>query len=566
MPSPRGRSRSPDRERDSRKRARSESAEPRRHGNSKGERGAERRRRSPDSNERDYDRQDRKHGRRQRSPEDSHTRSRGHHNAYDSRERGNSSPDRYQSQRNKGDGDTGRWRGGGDETGDDRGRRGDRWRVDDSRGSRWDRRDKEEHSGRDEERRDRDSRHPTQDGGDEPRRKGRSGIDAASDENGKAKGEKSEVAEAAAADEDGPASAPVEAPAPIVRKAPVAGRAGGVYIPPFKLAAMMAEVSDKAGPEYQRMTWDALRKSINGLINKVNTSNIKNILPELFGENLVRGRGLFCRSLMKAQMASPGFTPVYAALLAVVNTKFPEIGDLLLRRVILQFRRAYKRNDKPVTLAVTRFLAHLINQGVAHEVLALELLILLLEQPSDDSVEVAVDFTKEVGAYLQDVAAQGLHSVFERFRAILHEGEIDKRVQFMIEGMFATRKAGFATSGHVAVPAALDLVEAEDQVTHEISLDEPLEAQLTLDVFKFDPEYELHEREYAAISREILGEDEDDEEGEGVDDEDDAGADEDSEEDDEEGGGGGGGGGGARYLYACDNTQGPSCGFVQWLR
>lgn len=32
---------------------------------------------------------------------------------------------------------------------------------------------------------------------------------------------------------------------------------------------------------------------------------------------------------------------------------------------------------------------------------------------------------------------------FERFRGILHEGEIDKRVQFLIEGLFAIRKAKF---------------------------------------------------------------------------------------------------------------------------
>lgn len=32
------------------------------------------------------------------------------------------------------------------------------------------------------------------------------------------------------------------------------------------------------------MTWDALRKSINGLVNKVNVMNIKQILPEFFGE------------------------------------------------------------------------------------------------------------------------------------------------------------------------------------------------------------------------------------------------------------------------------------------
>ena len=51
-------------------------------------------------------------------------------------------------------------------------------------------------------------------------------------------------------------------------------------------------------------------------------------------------------------------------------------------------------------------------------------------------------------------------SVFERFRAVLHQGDIDKRVQFVIEGLFALRKAGFDKSGHVAVPTDLDLVEA----------------------------------------------------------------------------------------------------------
>lgn len=88
-----------------------------------------------------------------------------------------------------------------------------------------------------------------------------------------------------------------------------------MYIPPFKLAQMMKEQGqkDKTTKEYQRMTWEALRKSINGLINKVNVSNIKMIIPEMFQENLVRGRGLFVRAVMKAQLASPGFTHIYAA-------------------------------------------------------------------------------------------------------------------------------------------------------------------------------------------------------------------------------------------------------------
>lgn len=44
---------------------------------------------------------------------------------------------------------------------------------------------------------------------------------------------------------------------------------------------------------------------------------------------------------------------------------------------------------------------------------------------------------------LQDLSPQGLYGIFERFRGILHEGEIDKRVQSLIEGLLEIRKANF---------------------------------------------------------------------------------------------------------------------------
>ena len=52
-------------------------------------------------------------------------------------------------------------------------------------------------------------------------------------------------------------------------------RTGGAYIPPARLRAMQAEAAkDKTSAEYQRLSWDALRKSINGMINKVCGSSI----------------------------------------------------------------------------------------------------------------------------------------------------------------------------------------------------------------------------------------------------------------------------------------------------
>ena len=46
-------------------------------------------------------------------------------------------------------------------------------------------------------------------------------------------------------------------------------RGAGQYLPPHKLRMLEEAVTDKASEQYQRLTWDALKKSINGLINKV---------------------------------------------------------------------------------------------------------------------------------------------------------------------------------------------------------------------------------------------------------------------------------------------------------
>lgn len=281
-------------------------------------------------------------------------------------------------------------------------------------------------------------------------------------------------------------------------------RSGGTYIPPARLRALQAQITDKKSKEYQRMAWEALKKSINGLINKVNVSNIKHIVPELFGENLVRGRGLFCRSIMKAQAASLPFTPIYATMAAIVNTKLPQVGELLLHRLIVQFKKAYKRNDKAVCLSSTTFIAHLCNQQVAHEVLAAQILLLLLNKPTDDSVEIAVGLTREVGQHIEEMNGPIALAVFDQFRNILHEQDIDKRVQYMIEVLFQVRKDRY--KDNPSIKEELDLVEEEDQITHNTKLDDDVEVQDSLNVFKFDAEWEEHEATYKQLKAEILGE------------------------------------------------------------
>lgn len=52
----------------------------------------------------------------------------------------------------------------------------------------------------------------------------------------------------------------------------------------------------------------------------------------------------------------------------------------------------------------------------------------------------------------------------------MHEGQIEKRVQYTVEKLFRVRKNRFRD--HVGVEKALDLVEEADKITHNVALDD----------------------------------------------------------------------------------------------
>jgi pre-mRNA-splicing factor CWC22 len=136
-------------------------------------------------------------------------------------------------------------------------------------------------------------------------------------------------------------------------------------------------------------------------------------------------------------------------------------------------------------------------------------------------------------------------TTFERFRAILNEGKVSpgQRVQYMIEVLMQVRKDKY--KDNTILSEGLDLVEEDEQITHQILLDEELDVQDSLskfeiyffffssliglqrsdffwltDNFKFDPKYLEKKERYKSIKAEILGEDSDDKSGSGSKDDD----------------------------------------------
>ena len=90
---------------------------------------------------------------------------------------------------------------------------------------------------------------------------------------------------------------------------------------------------------------------------------------------------------------------------------------------------------------------------------------------------------REVGAFLTENSPKANASVFERFRAVLNEGSISQRVQYMIEVLMQVRKDKY--KDNPIIPEGLDLVEEDEQITHQISLEDELQVQEGLSKFIF---------------------------------------------------------------------------------
>lgn len=82
--------------------------------------------------------------------------------------------------------------------------------------------------------------------------------------------------------------------------------------------------------------------------------------------------------------------------------QLPEIGALTLKRLLFKFRDSDTRTKKSSCLAVTDFIAHLVNQNVVNVAVLPQVVLTLLNDRTDDSIEIAVGLLKNCRQQLMD--------------------------------------------------------------------------------------------------------------------------------------------------------------------
>ena len=128
----------------------------------------------------------------------------------------------------------------------------------------------------------------------------------------------------------------------------------------------------RTGRDAQRESWDSLHDAIEEAVMKVEESNIQDVLPSFFRCNLVRGRGLLTMEIIRAVRVDFKKARVLAAVINVIDTKLPETGELLVKRVIADFKSGHRRRERSRMRNSCALIAQLCNASVVHELLALQ--------------------------------------------------------------------------------------------------------------------------------------------------------------------------------------------------
>ncbi|KAK6204311.1 cell cycle control protein [Scheffersomyces amazonensis] len=270
----------------------------------------------------------------------------------------------------------------------------------------------------------------------------------------------------------------------------------------------------------QKVQWVKTRKTIEQLIaQKLTKKTIQEVTIEIFQINLIRYLGILVRAIMKHQLKNISKTSVLASLTSILNSKIPEIGELLVNRLILQFRKNLSQKNYAFVRYSSLFISHLVNQKVVNEILILQIIQKLMEIINGDTIDILIRILCINGQYLTIHSGTALNSIFSGLSKILHEQnhQLSKRSIQQLKMLLQIRKTKF--KDYPIIENGLDLVEDDDKEVHIILLDGIIHSKSELNVFQFDQDYKENEENYLEIKKEILGDDDDDDDDEEEEDE-----------------------------------------------
>lgn len=232
--------------------------------------------------------------------------------------------------------------------------------------------------------------------------------------------------------------------------------------------------------KYQQQRWKSLKRTINEKVDLLSIDNVAETSRSLFQVNISKGKGLLVRQIMKRSLDDGSRNPQLAQFTQAVSRSIPEVGALLVKRLVLRFKQAFLSNDLNACATTLDFLGHLVASRVVNEILALEILQLLLRRPNEHTTDLACSFLNVVGHILKQESPEALDIILDRLNGAIHDNPHTPNHQRLF-------------SSNYDVDLVVDPGSNEPLF---IQLDEVMHAELACNVFSFDKNFDANENIY----------------------------------------------------------------------
>lgn len=216
--------------------------------------------------------------------------------------------------------------------------------------------------------------------------------------------------------------------------------------------------------------WARLKTSIELLIDKATKDNIPIIAVELLRLNLYKGKFFFVKKIMKSGKRHNKPAWILASIVSVINSKIPDIGLILINKMIVEFKNDYVSN-KPIMIGL---LCELVNYKVLNSLIVLEILELLMTNITNDSIALTITILKFNGAIMP---ANVLYPIIDKLRNLVSDGELNDYNIREINKLIEIRKRGFKSFTRLLVKEEhcheFDLEDEFDPYSDETVKDTP---------------------------------------------------------------------------------------------
>ncbi|EJS43614.1 cwc22p [Saccharomyces arboricola H-6] len=205
---------------------------------------------------------------------------------------------------------------------------------------------------------------------------------------------------------------------------------------------MSAAIDQDVDVDFQKENWQMLESHVSPIISNLTMDNLLESYKDLFQVNIILGENVVCKNVVEFILKKQNSRriPALAALITLLNSNIPEIGETLTKELMLTFVKQFNHRDHILCGNVLQCLSVLFLYGVVHEVVILQILLLLLEK---NSLQFVIEVLKICGWKLALVSRKTHDMIWEKLRYIFQTQDLPRKLCESLEELFEIRQKDY---------------------------------------------------------------------------------------------------------------------------